>query len=114
LAVFRLEGQNTGIDRVEVPDFERTQYKQLSEPDGQIFVGVLNDLKVAGARAPNAPIGQIATTITVDGQTVRRWPGGSLGPNAAMSGAVWGVLERDKSPRLKLKTEQYAQTWQVK
>lgn len=122
LVLFKLEVTNEDITKQEAPALNLRNYTVLEKDPDTIYIVGVNDIRVyggdEGAVLPEFDYQSVGLdAIKVHKRQLRAYPNGgagtgpSVGPNETLEGWVWGLVEVEKTPGLKVQTENHAARW---
>lgn len=123
LVLFKLEITNEDITKHEAPALNLRNYEVLEKEPNTLYIAGANDIRVfggeEGAVLPEFKYQSIGVdAIIVHDRKLRAYPYGGagngpwVGPNQTVSGWVWGLVKIEKTPGLKIQTENNDAWWQ--
>ena len=122
LVLFKLEVSNEDITKHEAPALNLRNYTVLEKDPDTIYIVGVNDIRVfggdEGAVLPEFAYQSVGVdAITVHERQLEAYPNGTagsgpwVGPNETLSGWVWGLVEVEKVPGVRVQTEAHAARW---
>jgi hypothetical protein len=123
VALFYLEAHNTDITERNGPAINTENYVQMTEDEDSISMVGINDVRVYGGSEggylPDSNIGSY-DGIRVNGAELNAYPAGPGGtgpaikPTETVEGWMYGIIPKDKSPRLKVDFNDKSAIWDAK
>lgn len=122
LALFKLAAVNDDITEHEAPAFNLQNYDTLKEDPNTLYLTGINDIRVyggnEGAVLPDLGYQSLGIDgINVYGRQLYVYSNGvgdigpAVGPNTTHEGWVWGLIEDDQAPALRIQTENNTAQW---
>jgi hypothetical protein len=121
LALFNLEVDNLDITEREAPSFNIGNYTTLEKKEDTIQMRGVNDIRVYGSGEGgflpdgHSPSGyDTIETNGISGPVYPQSPVGTrpnLGPDESISGWVYGVIESEATPELRINLDGAVKTW---